>query len=519
MRKLLSVILSLALVACMMPSMVFAADVTGMGYTVNVNPDTGKSVLTSAEDQFGIFSDVKTFDAIKVNGTFNGKAVNANVTKTKDAVTVEPVAAEDKDAAVAVVEAIKLLIQDKNAGGAGEELLAVEGAYVQIGDKKAVVINDGTNKYKIEDVAPIDGCKVFIPEGTYQAKGYSVTFDCDFTITTDLKIEGFTGNVNEGVVANAQKLANAAIDAAVKAGNTVNVDVESSKEIYKGTTVDGNRNEKTTTTVIDKKTNVTTVTVVKKDRYGKVIYDRKSVTTVNAAGQKVTTRTGTINGTQKKPITVKSTWVNGKKTSATATVVSDNRTAPFKASDVANITEVAGTKYVTITAYAKTTTGKTAYTVKAKANELQGKKVLSIVRLTTTGKKRLVNSTRYNTVSPGTAVVSLATTTGSKYELINQTEMSGLVSNIKKWTISTPSKVTVRKGRTAKMSLRTTVSWDNIKSVSFYSGRKSVATVTKSKTGKYGIIKGRKAGKATIRMVVTYKNNAKKTVYTYVTVK
>ena len=99
MKKLLSVLLSLALVACMMPSMVYAGSGNLFNETFNVRNqtlevtvDSGyKATVTSSKNLVDVFSNLSDFGSVEVNGKVDGldcglftvtKSSNTTITAT-----------------------------------------------------------------------------------------------------------------------------------------------------------------------------------------------------------------------------------------------------------------------------------------------------------------------------------------------------------------------------------------------------------------------------------------------------
>ncbi|MCM1106505.1 MAG: Ig-like domain-containing protein [Blautia sp.] len=296
------------------------------------------------------------------------------------------------------------------------------------------------------------------------------------------------------------------------------------------TKTDGTKTETTTETKADGTVSKTTETVTKADGSA----TKKEVeATANKAGAETTVTTTTKTNaagavtsvTEKTEIpkssATTSTVVTVKKdgtgavTSAKATVentVTGNKST-VSAAVVSQITEAAGTENVKITMTVKDSDGNTKYKVKVDTEDLESGNELYIYKLnTTTGEYTMVNAKTYTVNSNGS--VSVSASKKATYELVNADEAAAINKEIKATIKPKKTSVTVKKGKKTNFTLSSKVNKDNIKSITYTTSNKSVATVNKN-----GKITSKKSGTVTIKAKVTLKNGTTKTIKIKVKVK
>lgn len=245
----------------------------------------------------------------------------------------------------------------------------------------------------------------------------------------------------------------------------------------------------TTTTKINAKGAVTSIT-------------EKSVIATSSA---TTSTTVTVKKDSKGTITsatasITKTLASGSKTSVTSSLV-------------AQIVEAADTKNVEITMTVKDSKGTTKYTVKANAKDIKaGAKLYLYKQNTKTGEYTMVNAKTYEVSKSGSVSVSASKKT--TYILVTEKQATTINEEIKDTVKPKKSSASVKKGKTTSFALSTKVNQDNIKSITYTTSKKSVATV--SKTGK---ITAKDKGTATIKAKVILKNGQTKTIKMTVTVK
>lgn len=230
----------------------------------------------------------------------------------------------------------------------------------------------------------------------------------------------------------------------------------------------------------------------KKDDKNETTTEEKKVTATTPSGETVE---ATVTVSKDK---------DGNVTEAAANVTGTK--AAFSAEVAAEIAKAAGTDNVAITASVTDKNGNEKYTVTVDSKNLTANKKLQVVAIDPeTGAYKLVNAKTYTVGEDGSINVSLAT--GENYQLITQTEMKAVEKAILKTVEVKKSSATVKKGKKTQIKLSSDLDMDNVKSITYKTGKKSVATV--SKTGK---ITAKKKGTVTIKAVVTLKNGKKKTV-------
>jgi hypothetical protein len=207
---------------------------------------------------------------------------------------------------------------------------------------------------------------------------------------------------------------------------------------------------------------------------------------------------------------------SGKIQSATAAVtatVAEGNKVSIMGSVVKQLIEAAGTDDVEVTVTVKDSDGKTKYKVKADADDLTAGNNLKVYQLNKkTGEKTMVNGKTYTVNKNGT--VSLSMTKNKTYVLVTEKAAKTIDKAIKATVKSAKTSVSVKTGKSVTVKLSSKLNQANVKSVTYTSDKKSVATVNKK-----GKVTAKKAGTATIKMKVTLKNGTTKTVKTKVKVK
>ena len=221
--------------------------------------------------------------------------------------------------------------------------------------------------------------------------------------------------------------------------------------------------------------------------------------------------------TEEKNITV--TTPSGKKVEATVTVSKDKdgnvteasakvagTKAAISAETAKELAKAAGTDSVAITASVTDKNGNEKYTVTVDSKNLTANKKLHVVAVDPkTGEYKLVNAKTYKVGKDGTLNAKLAD--GADYKMLTATELKAVEKAILKTVEVKKPSVTVKNGKKTQIQLSSALDMDNVKSITYKTSKKSVATVNKS-----GKITTNKKGTVTIKAIVTLKNGKKKTV-------
>lgn len=302
--------------------------------------------------------------------------------------------------------------------------------------------------------------------------------------------------------------------------------VETSTE----TKTDGSKTENIVETAADGSVK-TTETVTKAD--GSATKTEKESET-NTKGKEVavttttkTDTTGAVTSVTEKSVIEKSsattsTTVTVKKngegtiTSASANVakkVNSGNKATVSASIVSQIIEAAGTESVSVTMTVKDSEGKTKYKVKVEAENLQAGEELFIYKLNTkTGEYTMVNAKTYEVNESGNVSVSM--TKKATYELVTAEDAAQIDKQIKSAIKPKKSSADVKPGKSTDFALSSKANEDNIKSITYTTSKKSVATVSKD-----GKITAKGKGTVTVKAKVTLKNGTTKTIKMTIKVK
>lgn len=221
--------------------------------------------------------------------------------------------------------------------------------------------------------------------------------------------------------------------------------------------------------------------------------------------------------TEEKNITA--TTPSGKKVEATVTVSKDKdgnvteasakvagTKAAISAETAKELAKAAGTDRIAITASVTDKNGNEKYTVTVDSKNLTANKKLHVVAVDPkTGEYKLVNAKTYKVGKDGTLNVKLAD--GADYKMLTAAELKAVEKSILKTVeVKNPS-VTVKNGKKTQIQLSSALDMDNVKSITYKTSKKSVASVSKS-----GKITTNKKGTVTIKAIVTLKNGKKKTV-------
>lgn len=244
---------------------------------------------------------------------------------------------------------------------------------------------------------------------------------------------------------------------------------------------------------------VTTSDDTKKDDKPEQTTESKNVTATTASGEKA----------EVTVIVTKDTA--GKVTEASAEVTGTK--AEISADMVSRIVEAAGTDHVAITANVTDKEGNIRYTVTADAKDLTAGKKLSVVVVDKkTGAYKLVNAKTYTVGKDGTLHVNLAA--GSDYRMLSAAEIKNVEKAVLKTVAVKKTTASIKAGKNAKIQLSSKLDLDNVKKITYTSGKKSVAAVDKN-----GKITAKKKGTVTIKAKVTLKNGKTKTVSMKIKVK
>lgn len=237
----------------------------------------------------------------------------------------------------------------------------------------------------------------------------------------------------------------------------------------------------------------------KKDDKPEQTTESKNVTATTASGEKA-------------EITVTVTKdTAGKVTEASAEVTGTK--AEISADMVSKIVEAAGTDRVAITANVTDKEGNIRYTVTADAKDLSAGKKLSVVVVDKkTGAYKLVNAKTYTVGKDGTLHVNLAA--GSDYRMLSAAEIKNVEKAVLKTVAVKKTTASIKAGKNTKIQLSSKLDLDNVKKITYTSGKKSVAAVDKN-----GKITAKKKGTVTIKAKVTLKNGKTKTVSMKIKVK
>lgn len=246
-------------------------------------------------------------------------------------------------------------------------------------------------------------------------------------------------------------------------------------------------------------TTVTPSDEAKKDDQPEQTTESKRVTATTASGEKAEVTVTVTKDTA------------GKVTEASAEVTGTK--AEISADMVSKIVEAAGTDHVAITANVTDKEGNIRYTVTADVKDLTAGKKLSVVVVDKkTGAYKLVNAKTYTVGKDGTLHVNLAA--GSDYRMLSAAEIKNVEKAVLKTVAVKKTTASIKEGKNTKIQLSSKLDLDNVKKITYTSGKKSVAVVDKN-----GKITAKKKGTVTIKAKVTLKNGKTKTVSMKIKVK
>lgn len=200
----------------------------------------------------------------------------------------------------------------------------------------------------------------------------------------------------------------------------------------------------------------------------------------NAAGQN--TPTVTVTGTRKN---------KAIKTTVTADLINQ-------------ILEENNGKHTYVTIRVTDPAGNVSYTLTVNTADIQtGNKLYVCAKDQKTGAYVLVNDKSYTVTKAGN--VNFSADSNKDYVLMDQKDMDQVTTKILKTVTLKNKTVQVKKGKQKKVSLAATLNMDNVKSISYQSNNKKIASVNKK-----GTIKSNKKGTASIRVTVTLNNGKTK---------
>ena len=209
----------------------------------------------------------------------------------------------------------------------------------------------------------------------------------------------------------------------------------------------------------------------------------------NAAGQN--TPTVTVTGTQKN---------KAIKTTVTADLIKQTM-------------EENNGKHTDVTIRVTDPAGNVSYTLTVNTADIQtGNKLYVCAKDQKTGAYVLVNDKSYTVTKAGN--VNFSADSNKDYVLMDQKDMDQVTTKILKTVTLKNKTVQVKKGKQKKVSLAATLNMDNVKSISYQSNNKKIASVNKK-----GTIKSNKKGTASIRVTVTLNNGKTKVLKLKVKVK
>lgn len=209
----------------------------------------------------------------------------------------------------------------------------------------------------------------------------------------------------------------------------------------------------------------------------------------NATGQN--TPTVTVTGTRKN---------KAIKTTVTADLINQ-------------ILEENDGKHTDVTIRVTDPAGNVSYTLTVNTADIQtGNKLYVCAKDQKTGAYVLVNDKSYTVTKVGN--VNFSADSKKDYVLMDQKDMDQVTTKILKTVTLKNKTVQVKKGKQKKVSLAATLNMDNVKSISYQSSNKKVASVSKK-----GTIKTNRKGTATVRVTVSLNNGKKKVLKLNVKVK
>lgn len=170
-------------------------------------------------------------------------------------------------------------------------------------------------------------------------------------------------------------------------------------------------------------------------------------------------------------------------------------------------------KHTYVTIQVTDPAGNISYTLTVNTADIQtGNKLYVCAKDQKTGAYVLVNDKSYTVTKAGN--VNFSADSNKDYVLMDQKDMDQVTTKILKTVTLKNKTVQVKKGKQKKVSLAATLNMDNVKSISYQSSNKKVASVSKK-----GTIKTNRKGTATVRVTVSLNNGKKKVLKLNVKVK
>ena len=161
-------------------------------------------------------------------------------------------------------------------------------------------------------------------------------------------------------------------------------------------------------------------------------------------------------------------------------------------------------KHTDVTIRVTDPAGNVSYTLTVNTADIQtGNKLYVCAKDQKTGAYVLVNDKSYTVTKAGN--VNFSADSQKDYVLMDQKDMDQVTTKILKTVTLKNKTVQVKKGKQKKVSLAATLNMDNVKSISYQSNNKKIASVNKK-----GTIKSNKKGTASIRVTVTLNNGKTK---------
>lgn len=155
----------------------------------------------------------------------------------------------------------------------------------------------------------------------------------------------------------------------------------------------------------------------------------------------------------------------------------------------------------------------TKYKVQANAEEIiPGETLYIYKRDTKTGKYTMVNAKEYKVTKAGTVTVNM--TKKATYELVTAQDSKAITKEILATVKPAKSSKSLSEDRKTTFKLSAKLDMDNVKSITYATSEKSIATVSKK-----GTITAVNAGTATVKATIILKNGTKKTVKMTIKVK
>lgn len=166
-----------------------------------------------------------------------------------------------------------------------------------------------------------------------------------------------------------------------------------------------------------------------------------------------------------------------------------------------------------ITFTAKKSNGKTVYKVSASKSDLAAAAELYVYKVAEDGSLVMVDR-KANTVKVGDTTLMTKLAGKGSYQLVKKKQATKIDRKILKTVKAAKTSAKLKKGGKVTFKLSKKLNKDNVKSITYTSSNKKIATVSKK-----GNIKAIKAGTVIIKATITLNNGTKKVVKMKVTVK